>query len=262
MVAEQRAVAIPNAAAIVEKVVIEGDLSKLSPAERVGYYREVCASLGLNPLTKPFDYITLNNKLTLYAKKDAADQLRKRDSISVTGLDCQVISDVYVVKAQARTPDGRTDMATGAVSIKGLGGEALANAMLKAETKAKRRVTLSICGLGMLDETEVQDVADAKPVHVDMATGEVRRHENHPDNEPVRAGVPVDGTWENIASEPEHEEPQKQDTKPCPIHGDLMYRREKDGKVWYSHKCADEPKGWCYGGLKAQRAEQPAEAGK
>jgi len=174
-VTDSKAVATQGAAAIVEKVVIEGDLSKLTPAERVGYYRQVCESLGVNPLTRPFDYITLNGKLTLYAKKDAADQLRKRDRISVTGLDDKIVQDVYVVKAQARTPDGRTDMATGAVSIKGLGGEALANAMLKAETKAKRRVTLSICGLGMLDETEVQDVADARPVHVDMATGEVQK---------------------------------------------------------------------------------------
>ena len=30
--------------------------------------------------------------------------------------------------------------------------------MLKAVTKAKRRTTLSICGLGMLDETEVEDI--------------------------------------------------------------------------------------------------------
>jgi hypothetical protein len=44
------------------------------------------------------------------------------------------------------------------VWVKGLSGEALANALMKAETKAKRRATLSICGLGMLDETEVEDV--------------------------------------------------------------------------------------------------------
>jgi hypothetical protein len=35
--------------------------------------------------------------------------------------------------------------------------------MMKAETKAKRRVTLSICGLGMLDETEVADIPGANP---------------------------------------------------------------------------------------------------
>jgi hypothetical protein len=55
-------------------------------------------------------------------------------------------------------PDGRTDESLGAVSLVGLEGEALANSLMKAETKAKRRVALSICGLGMLDETEVEAI--------------------------------------------------------------------------------------------------------
>ncbi len=39
--------------AVLEKVVVEGDLSKLTPAERVVYYRNVCESLGLNPSPAP-----------------------------------------------------------------------------------------------------------------------------------------------------------------------------------------------------------------
>jgi len=35
---------------------------------------------------------------------------------------------------------------------------------MKAETKAKRRVTLSICGLGMLDETEVERDEPVSPL--------------------------------------------------------------------------------------------------
>jgi hypothetical protein len=34
---------------------------------------------------------------------------------------------------------------------------------MKGETKAKRRVTLSICGLGLLDETEIESISDGKP---------------------------------------------------------------------------------------------------
>ena len=45
--------------------------------------------------------------------------------------------------------------------------------MMKAETKGKRRVTLSICGLGMLDETEVGSIPDAQPAKIDYETGEV-----------------------------------------------------------------------------------------
>ena len=44
----------------VERVMIAGDLAKLTPDERVGYYRSVCDSVGLNPLTRPLEYITLN----------------------------------------------------------------------------------------------------------------------------------------------------------------------------------------------------------
>lgn len=162
-----------DAASIIESVVIGGDLSKLTPEQRVGYYKSVCESLGLNPLTRPFDYITLNNKLTLYAKKDTTDQLRKRDSVSVTRLDQQIINDICIVTAYV-SAGNRTDAATGAVSLKGLSGDALANAMMKAETKAKRRATLSICGLGILDETEIETIPQGKQTVVDFETGEVK----------------------------------------------------------------------------------------
>jgi hypothetical protein len=143
-------------AQIIESVVIGGDLSKLTPTQRVNYYRQVCASLNLNPLTKPFDYITLNNKLTLYAKKDCTDQVRRNNGISITKLERERIEDAYVVTAYAQDKSGRTDSSIGVVSIKGLVGDNLANAMMKGETKAKRRVTLSICGLGMMDESELE----------------------------------------------------------------------------------------------------------
>ena len=55
-------------------------------------------------------------------------------------------------------------MASGAVCLGSLKGEALCNAYLKCETKAKRRLTLSICGLGMLDETEVDSIPNARKV--------------------------------------------------------------------------------------------------
>lgn len=166
------ALATIEQADIVERVVIAGDLSKLQPADRVAYYRATCESLGLNPLTKPFEYITLNGKLTLYARKDATDQLRNAHRISIVSLERERIDDVYIVTARARTMDGRTDESTGAVNVQGLKGDALANALMKAETKAKRRVTLSICGLGWMDESEV-DSTPAIRVQVDQATGEI-----------------------------------------------------------------------------------------
>jgi hypothetical protein len=147
---------------LLEQVVIHGDLSKLDSKQRMQYYSRVCESLGLNPLTKPFEYMKLQGKEILYAKRDCADQLRRVHGVSITGISTQQIKDVYVVTATA-TLGERADSSTGAVSLGALAGDALANALMKAETKAKRRVTLSICGLGWLDETELETIKDVKP---------------------------------------------------------------------------------------------------
>jgi len=157
-------------ATLVEHVLLDGDLSKLSPAQRVTYYLKVCETLRLNPYTRPMEYMRVadgrgGTKLILYAKRDAAEQLRKLHEVSLTITARELVEDIYIVTARAAMPTGRTDESIGAKSIAGLKGEARANAMLTAETKSKRRVTLSICGLGLLDETEVADIpASAKSI--------------------------------------------------------------------------------------------------
>lgn len=155
--------AAESPAAIMERVVIAGDLAKLTDAERVTYYFRVCESIGLNPLTKPFDYITLNGKLTLYPNKDCAAQLRKLQTVSITDLRNSLIGDVYTVTVAGRLPNGREDVSTGAVNVKALSGESLANAYMKAETKAKRRLSLSLAGLGFADEAEVEGLGEDPP---------------------------------------------------------------------------------------------------
>lgn len=151
-------------AALQEKVLVGGDLSKLSSQERLTYIGAVCNSLGLNPLTRPFEYINLSGKLTLYARKDATEQLRSLRGISIEIVSREVVEDTYVVTARAVDASGRRDESIGAVSIGGLKGDAKANAIMKAETKAKRRVTLSISGLGLLDETEIETIPGAQPL--------------------------------------------------------------------------------------------------
>ncbi|BEK33593.1 hypothetical protein CW576_09345 [Campylobacter jejuni] len=145
-----------------ELALVKGDLSKLSDVERASYVKNLCESLGLNMLTKPFEYIVLNNKLTLYANKSATDQLRQIRKVSITKTEVAQVGSIYMVTAYAATPDGRTDCDTGALNIKNLDGDNLANAIMKAITKAKKRVTLSICGLGMLDESELETIKEKR----------------------------------------------------------------------------------------------------
>lgn len=155
----------------IERVVVTGDLSKLTPDERWSYYRGVCQSVGLNPFTKPFEYITLSGKLTLYATKGAADQLRRRYGVSIGKPEVQINDGLCMVSVIATDTSGRTDSELGIVPIENLRGDAKANAILKAITKAKRRVTLSMCGLGMLDETEAETIPGARYEDADSLHG-------------------------------------------------------------------------------------------
>lgn len=178
----------------VEKVILKGDLSSLSAAERVDYYRQLCDHLDLNPVTKPFDLLTLNGKLVLYATKNAAEQLRKKNGVSIDSIDAKELKGVYVVTVKGHDAGGRTDVASGAVTIGNASGDTLANLLMKAETKAKRRLTLSICGLGMLDETEIETIPGAERVVSEAPSQEgndtpeeYREHSAHHDEYMERA---------------------------------------------------------------------------
>ena len=132
----------------------------------MSFYGSVCRSLGLNPLTQPFAFLKLSGRLILYAKKDCTDQLRKLHGVSIVALETSSQDGLFIATAKAHDKHGRSDSDMGFAAVGGLKGENLGNAMLKAVTKAKRRTTLSICGLGMLDETEVEDIPADQRTHV------------------------------------------------------------------------------------------------
>lgn len=159
----------PTAGEIIEDLIIKGDLAKLTGEQRAQYYMQVCRSLGLNELTKPFDYITLSGKLTLYPNRTCADQLRKLNGISIAITSQTVANDVLTVRVKAKDRDGREDEDIGAVPFPDtLRGDARANQILKAVTKAKRRVTLSISGLGWFEETEDETIANDERTHDEL----------------------------------------------------------------------------------------------
>jgi len=144
-------------------VLVDGDLAKLTATERVNYYNAVCQSVGLNPLTKPFQFILLNGKLTMYALKGATDQLRQIYGVSIDPPKIENGNGWITVTVTGVDKTGRRDSEIGVVSEKDMQGN-YANSLMKAVTKAKRRLTLAMCGLGMLDETEVETIPNARVV--------------------------------------------------------------------------------------------------
>lgn len=168
-----------------QKLMLNGDLSMLSMQQRAEYLFHYAVSKGLDPASKPFDLIVLNNKLTLYANRSASDQIRKRDGITTerqyfgplrSGFDVSGAQlydhTVWEVEYKLTDRHNRVEISTGCVGVEGMKGDAKGNAIMKADTKAKRRGTLSMGGLGIADESEVesfaprQDIGEGKPRRV------------------------------------------------------------------------------------------------
>lgn len=197
---------LPTLPEAISKAIMHGDLKQLTPALKVQYYNWVCESMGLNSATVPFQYIDMKGKEVLYAGKNCAEQLRKIHNVSINGIQKEKIGDVFIVTVTAQLPNGRTDTSAAAVDLQGKKGEDLANQIMKAETKAKRRVTLSIVGLGMLDESEVLDnpqlfqpqsiqqvstygSATSSDYSVELDTGEVNEVADPPIAAPPKAEI-------------------------------------------------------------------------
>lgn len=199
-----------DAGELMFQVLSKGDLSNLSAEEIARYEVAVCESVGLNPLTKPFDVITLpgskkkgaetSDRKVLYANRNAGDQLCGIHKITREIVGREVVDGVYIVTARASTPDGRYDESIGAVPLLKEGGrwvprddgqgsvfqpdgtftplppDQRANKMMHAETKAKRRAVLSLVGLSFLDESELDTMGDRLSPSVrmvDRETGEI-----------------------------------------------------------------------------------------
>ena len=156
--------------------------------------------------------------------KACTDQLREKHSISIVITNKEMVDDIYVVTAMATMPDGRTDTDDGAVSVSGLRGEAHANALMKTVTKAKRRVTLSISGLGMLDESEAETIPGARTQAVDIATGEIQAGSPTPRVQNNRPEPPIKGVGtDEVASGSGEDEDDPYLI--CPVHHVEWYQR-------------------------------------
>ena len=148
--------------AIQSSIVLRGDLSGLNEDQKKQYYLYRCKQVGLDPAAKPFDLLTLNGKQILYANASATQQLCALHKLSTQITHRERVDGIYLVSVRVTGSDGRVSENQGAVDVGNLVGERLANAILKATTKAIRRSVLAHCGLGMLDETEVETISEAR----------------------------------------------------------------------------------------------------
>jgi len=152
-----------------------GDLGGLPSAQRAALYLEVCRSLGINPRTRPLDWIefydpeTKGKKLVLYPNKTCTDQLAYLHKIRVRLVEEKTVGTLFKVVVEGTMPDGRQETNVAYLDLtdaqgQPLRGQRYGNALMKCHTKAKRRLVLGMVGMSIPDD---DSLPKARRVYVD-----------------------------------------------------------------------------------------------
>ena len=238
----------PEAAATaLEHILATGDLAKLSPKQRVGYYLALCKTLSLASESRPFDWLTLDGRLVLYPNKSCAEQIRRRHQISIRMTRRERVGDLFCVEVEGTRPNGQHDFASKYVPLKDdrgnvLSGRLLANAYAKAETGAKRRLTFSMVGLAAVPDEE--DLRGARFVTVD-GHGNVLDHpteeQRHLAERPAIAKVIGMPTFETTATPEDSPVPATADQAPT---ADELERTRRGGPTPTFKPSDEDVKRW------------------
>lgn len=132
-----------------------GDLSPLSPSQRSQYYLARCASMGLDPASKPLDWITFQGKLACYPNVGAAAQLADKRNIQVDLGEIRREDGMLVCRGRGKTPSGRVAERTAYLDVGNAKGQDLANLFMKLESKTFRRVIAALTGWAAADAEEM-----------------------------------------------------------------------------------------------------------
>lgn len=161
---------------ILTQLILKGDLSILTDEEKMLYAKQVADAAGVSLLMRPFDFIEAKiagkSTVKLYANKNCAEQIRQKYNVNISIDDPKKLDDMLIIRGRATMlmPDGSTRFEEDIVPIEiekipygksefmPIKGVELANAVMKATTKLKRRLTFSIIGLGIMGIDDLEDI--------------------------------------------------------------------------------------------------------
>lgn len=156
-----------------------GNVAQLRDSEKDFVLQKLCDRYGLDPILRPFDLISFQGGQKFYMTASATNQLANIKSLSREVGEISIDEAKMLAKCTVSVldPQGRKENSTGYVSVARflaptkdnpvpkrvmMEGEDLANALLKLETKTKRRATMSF--FGVMDS--VGDYEDRSVAHV------------------------------------------------------------------------------------------------
>lgn len=216
------------------------DTSSLRLDQKAAVLEGLARALGLNPLSQPVIFLKTQGREVVYVTKVGTDQIASRLRLqrrTIHGPDVRKVhgKDLAFCQVEVTAPDGRSEMSTATLPITDP-----VNDLMKVESKAKRRATLSIAGLGLLTEEEIETIPGAFGAR--RAAEQPESHEEGhqgDDAEGSRQTTPLKDLIDSI--------------RQCALPGDVADR-------WFGS--AEDRKAWSADDVEAGRAEAIARVAK
>jgi hypothetical protein len=141
---------------------LNGSVSHFDKSQKQALLSKLCITLGLNEELQPFRiYQNIRGEEYIYATKECCAQLRHREHINIMEVGEPIFSNNTIsVRVKGNNKHGRESWEIGSVgTTESMTSAEIAHGVMTAVTKAKRRLTLCLSGLGVLADVELEDMA-------------------------------------------------------------------------------------------------------
>jgi hypothetical protein len=146
---------------ILTNLGLNGSVSHFDKSQKQALLSKLCITLGLNEELQPFRiYSNTRGEEYIYATKECCAQLRHRECISIHEIGEPIFANSTIsVRVKGSNKHGRESWEIGSVGVvPELSPSQVAHGVMTAVTKAKRRLTLCLSGLGVLADVELEDM--------------------------------------------------------------------------------------------------------
>ena len=157
------------------KVLGKGDIASLSERQKVEFLEAVSDAAGLNPLLRPFEFITFpKGGMKLYFTADGADQIIGKHRLSVDYSPVHEDKERQLVMQWATVSDReRSVKAVGIISTAPRMNKDGRNTqmdyediLMKLESKCRRRAVKAFGGLSLIDDLSQSEEESATVVNI------------------------------------------------------------------------------------------------
>jgi hypothetical protein len=166
----------------IDKYIMTGDLNRLTPAEQVEVYKQMCEAYNLDYRLKPFEIIDFQGFKKIYFSKAGCDLLASTRNLSRKVKEVKVDPESFVAECECEITDMANDRKENEFAFRSFGeyipgnppqvkmmnGKKLALEKLKLISQAKRRATLAFIGATIQSAEDIYIDEAIKPVVVEQ----------------------------------------------------------------------------------------------